>query len=291
MQEKETSLILQGTLASGEVIAVQLPPEALDNLQKGVRWRGLVVASLAATTRHGAIAAQITEKRKFVNVVRATLPQRKVIRAWNRSRFIRSLEAAQDRETRNYPLPFKKIKEHLPLVQKALNKVGYESIIRSMESYFDFCSTGEHIWDGRNHGFKSLNGFLEKLVALQKSKERPWWDVKETAIRAVQDDNVRLTHRIANSFAQTFMDEEQYPLEEGSKQHLNFVKAAARLVSYSNRLRRKGIELNQGQLIGYLLAFIQSIYDRSDDCIYPGHLSSDAIWTALPQYLQEKGVI
>ena len=180
----------------------------------------------------------------------------------------------------------------LPVVRKALREVGFIRIIRSMETYFDFCAVGNHMWEGKSHGFKSLNGFLEKIITLHRSKERPWWDTRDTPTRVINDEHVRLTHRIAHSFAQTFMDEERFPLEEGSKEHAHFQKTAERMVRYISRAKRRGIELTQTDMIKNLLECVQDLFDGEGDVVYPAHLSSSATWSgALPQFLKEKGVI
>ena len=294
---ENTVEVLKGTLTSGCSFTIQLPSEAIEELTSGKRWRGRVCATPAKMTgRASAIQQQIKTKRSHAAIVRATVPERKIIRAWNRSKYIqaqsRLYDKGEQRDSRNYQVPFKDIVKMLPVVRKALREVGFARIIRSMETYFDFCTVGDHIWEGKSHGFKFLNGFLEKIIALHKNKERPWWDTRETPTRDVKDENPRLTHRIAHSFAQTFMDEEKFPLEEGSKEHAHFQKTAQRMVTYINRAKRRGIELTQTQMIKYLLECVDVLFDGDGDVVYPAHLSSSATWdAALPQYLKEKGVI
>lgn len=133
--------------------SIQLPDDAIEAIREGERWRGRIVAS--PKTKNGrmqAIQKEISQKGQQRNFCRATVNQRRVIRAWNRSRYIQTQERSTDRETRNNLVPNKKIREILPLVSKALREIGLEHIIRYMESYFDLCSTGGHIWDDRNHG-------------------------------------------------------------------------------------------------------------------------------------------
>lgn len=277
---------------------IQVPKEALNKLLLGHHWRGEVNISLPAKlavrkagNRTSAIAKQTSEKRKFKNIVRATVPERQVIRAWNRSSYIQAQEGSANREIRNHPLPFKKIKESLPIVRRAIKTVGTPQIVRATEAYFDFCTRGEHIWEGSNHGYKTVTGFLEKLIAVTKSKETPWWDSKETAVRVVTDPNSKLTKRVANSFAQTFMDEDSYPLEAGTKEHRSFAKTSSQIVNYIARKRRQGILLTEKEMITNLFEFVIDLFNKSDEVIYPSHLASSAIWSAFPQYLQEKGII
>lgn len=291
-QSEDTSAI-RAIDDSGRQYVVTLPAEAALKLSSGDRWRGRVsiAPSSNGSGRQGAITEQISNKSRYRNVVRATVDERKVIRAWNRSQYIRNQERSTDRESRNYPLPFRKITQTLPLVRKVLRGIGVVETIRNMETYFDFCSTGGHIWEGRNHGYKTLTGFLEKLLVYHKGKERPWWDVRDTPSRVIHDENARLTNRIANSFAQTFMDEEKFPLEEGSKQHHHFMQAATQMVRYIARKKRQGIELSQTAMIQHLLEFVQEMFENEGDPVYPAHLSSEAVWSVLPEFLSEKGVI
>ena len=244
-------------------------------------------------SRMTAIEKEMGQKGHHNNVLRATVPERQVVRSWNRSKYIRAIEAMpkDERDPRNNPVPFKDIRYVLPTVRKALRAMGVTEILRHMETYFDFCSTGEHIWEGQSHGFKSLQGFLDKLLVLHKSKERPWWDTRTTATRVVNDDNARLTIRIANSFAQTYMSEQKFPLEPGSKDHANFVKTADRMVNFINRKRRQGVELTQTDMIKHLLEFVETYFANHGDPVYSAHLSSEAVWSALPAFLSEKGII
>ena len=164
-------------------------------------------------------------------------------------------------------------------------------MIRSMETYFAFCSAGGHIWEGTSHGFKSLNGFLEKIIAIHKSKEALWWDTRETPLQPTDDEHSRLTYRVANSFAQTFMNEDKFVMEVGDKNYTNFMKTASQIVSYMNRKAKQGIVLQQKDVIRYLLEFVQTLFNEQGDVIYPSHMASSAVWSAFPQFLQEKGVI
>jgi len=275
--------------------SIQVPSSVIEKLKVSKHWRGSVIISSAATkksnNRQNAIRGQVGEKFKFKHVIRATVDERHVVRAWNRSRYIQAQEKRSDREARNYPLPFRKIAAALPLVRKTLREVSLVKIIRNMETYFDFCTAGGHIWEGQSHGFKTLTGFLEKIRTVHKKGERPWWDIRETPTRVVDDEHVRLTNRIANSFAQTFMEEGKFPLIQGSKEHVQFAKAASQMVHYISRKKRQGIELTQTDMIKYLLEFVDELFAQYDDPVYPAHLSSSAVWSALPQFLSEKGII
>lgn len=298
--------------ATGHVVSIEiggvkcmltLPSATVrDIISSGGTWQGRVAvqpvidvttSAPVATARLSAIQKEMSLKGRHNNVLRATIPERQVVRAWNRSKYIMALELKpkDQREPRNNPVLFKEIPQVLPIVRSALRTLGVTEVLRHMETYFDFCSTGEHIWEGKSHGFKSLQGFLEKLLLLNKTKEKAWWDTRATAIRAVNDDNARLTMRIANSFAQTFMNEQKFPLLEGSKDHANFAKTAERIVSFIGRKKRQGVELTQADMIKYLLEFVDAFFANHGDPVYSAHLASESIWAALPAFLSEKGVI
>jgi len=295
MSEKaaENTVSLLGQLDSGLPYKIEIPVIALEKLVCGERWRGVInlhpSAKSSASRRQKAIESQIQEKGQFNNVIRATVDERTIIRAWNRSPYIKSQLEKEQRESRNHPLPFKEIAKALPLVRKAIREVGVAPVIRNMETYFDFCLTGGHIWEGQNHGYKTLTGFLEKLIVIHKEKKQPWWDIRDTPSRIINDDNARLTNRIANSFAQTFMQEDKFPLVPGSKEHHHFMKTAVEIQSFIKRKSGQGIELTQTQMIRALLEFVQELFDNAP--VYPAHLPSSSIWYALPQFLDEKGLI
>jgi len=278
----------------GVDFSIVLPEDAIEAITQKERWRGRVNVTPKVANGKGrinAIEAHITNTKKYRNVCRATVNQRNVIKAWNNNEYILALESVADREVRNFPLPFNKIRENLPLVSRAIREVEVANILKYMKSYFAFCATGGHIWDGRNHGFKTLTGFLEKLIRLKKEKTEPWWTQMEAPATQVHDLNTKLTNRVANSFAQTFMEEKKFPLEVGSKEHGHFIKTAAQIVSYINRKKRQGVELTETQMITYLLEFVMDLFNEQGDVVYPAHLSSSAVWASFPQYLSEKGLL
>ena len=281
------------TLCLSEFVqcTLQLPQSAIDKLSAGERWRGGIVIT---PLRKGlATELQAGPPKRSITIVRATVDERRIIRAWNRSRYIKALESKppQLREDRNNPVHFKEIIAVLPFVKRAIKVIGTAEVIRGIESYFDFCMNGGHIWEGRSHGFKSLAGFLEKILALEKEKKVAWWDSRATPTRIVVDDNVRLTKRIADSFAQTFMGEDQYPMEEGSKEHAHFSRTAAQMVRFISRKQSQGLTIAQAEMIKYLLEFVDDLFAKQGDVVYPGHLSSSSVWSALPQYLKDRGVL
>jgi len=298
MRERSPTTQLKGVV-DDVAYSIQIPQAAVNKLLLGQNWAGEVSIgpqrkqpSRTGSGRAGAIHQQVAQKGKFKDTVRATVDERLVLRAWNRSRYIQAQERSGDRESRNFPLPFNKIKESLPVVRKALSTVGLHEVIRTTEAYFDFCSAGGHVWDNSNHGYKTITGFLQKLVAVKKAKEKPWWDTKDSPKKQAEDNHPKLTKRVADSFAQTFMDEEKFPLEEGSKEHRFFIKTAAQIVNYISRKKRQGLELTQKEMITNLFEFVMELFDdKSGTAVYPSHLASSAIWSAFPQYLQEKGVI
>lgn len=299
MNEKQTEIRVD---IGGLHCCLGIPLSANAVLARGDVWKGEVIITppsplfrppIKKSTRMSAIVNETAQKGQHRNVLRATVPERQVIRGWNRSKYMRALDgmSKEERDPRNNPVVFKEISIILPLVKKCLRDMGVTEILRHMETYFDFCSMGEHIWEGKSHGFKSLSGFLEKLLVLHKTKEKPWWDTRATSSRAVVDDNAKLTIRIANSFAQTYMKEQKFPLESGSKDHANFVHAAQKIVSFINRKKRQGVELTQADMIKYLLEFIDVTFSNYGDPVYSTHLASDAVWSSLPAFLSEKGVI
>lgn len=276
-------------------VLVRLPPEAVSAVLDSRSWRGSVsVDRFRTTTRAFAIREQLVAKTRYRDASRATIEERKVIRAWNRSKYIANLEKASYRESRNLKLPFNKINENLPLIKQALREVSLVEIERSMEAYFEFCSKGEHIYDGRSHGFKTLTGFLLKLIELHKSKQRGWWDIRESAtqITNAQDPNARLTKRIADSFARTFLEQDHFDLENNAKAHSHFQKTAHEIVKYiARQKRRRGIELTQKTMIENLLFCVSDLFDDGS-AVHPGHLSCAAMWTdILPQYLKAQNLV
>jgi hypothetical protein len=272
---------------------IKLPESAIQILKSGkaVLESVTFLPIKESVFRKETISKQTKSRGKYVEILRATVDERKVIRAWNRSKYIKQQESAQERDPRNYPVAFRRIPDVLPLVKKALKTVGFVETVRNIETYFSFCSTGQHIWEGQSHGYKSLKGFLEKLLLLNKTGEKGWWDVRDLPIQLVDDEHTRLTIRVANSFSQTFMGEEKFVMEVGDKNYISFMKAAQHIIRYINRKKRQGIELSQTEVIKNLLEFLESLFDKESERVFPGHLCSESVWASFPSFLIEKGVV
>lgn len=214
--------------------------------------------------------------------VRASIAQRQVIRAWNRHPYIVEQAKYHVRESRNYPLPFNRIVAILPLVDKSLLKVGEQTLISQINGYLNACGRQKHIWGGHNHGYRCLDGLLNKLLELHKSGERGWWDDVHI------DSHPALTQRIANSYAKTFLNQAVYPLSEDQKNAEHFVKAGDFVIAFV----AESPQITETTAIRYLLSCICEQYEQKGMTVYPAMLSSESTWfSALPQYLKAKGVV
>jgi hypothetical protein len=97
-----------------------------------------------------------------------------VFRAWDEHPYIVGQSESRT-EHRNYPLKPSEEQEALTWLRKCL-AAGYttEKLRKTVGRYFACCYEGRHLWDGRNHGFRSLVGLLRRLAS--KPSVEPWWE-------------------------------------------------------------------------------------------------------------------
>ena len=163
-----------------------------------------------------------------------------------------------------------------------------EKIDEQIVKYFEYCGSGRHIQDGRSYGFKSLGGFLEKLLTVTKEKSVAWWDEGE-AESGVQDDP--LTKRIAESFEMTFAENSGLVAQLDEKGWQHFSRSAVKIRRFIDRQKRRGVAFTEGEMIAHLLECIDETFAMKGESVYPAHVSSDAVWALLSQLLSEKGIV
>jgi len=260
---------------------------------EGERWRGRVALQLSrpasVTSRQSAIQTQIghDQKYKHKNALRATVDERLVIQSWNLNPYI----VAQQRnrkDPRNHPVLVRQLAGVLPLVRKSLRKFGLEKVDEQITKYFDFCTSGQHINEGRSYGFKSLSGFLEKLTTVTAVGGRGWWDEGE-ASTGVEDDP--LAKRIALSFEKTFCENSGLLAQLDEKGWQHFSRAAVKIRRFIDRQKRRSVSLSESDMIQNLLECVDETFAMKGEPVYPGHLSSDSVWTLLLQLMSEKGLV
>ena len=227
-------------------------------------------------------AAAVPEGEK--NIVRASVVQRQILRAWNRHPY---MYHQVEGETRNQLVSISRIASLLPKITKALRIVGAQDIIQNIDTYLRACERGEHIWDKVNHGYSSFDGFLIKLVANVQEGKCGWW-LKTKSVQSVEPTG--LMRLLANSFAKNITGS---PTFVGTSADWDAFRATAdRVVLFTKQMVQQGKAVTERDVVKYLLQFLQSQMEKKGEAVQLGTLYSSNTWVAaLPQFLREQGIL
>lgn len=278
-------------------IAISLSDEAKEALKialtNGQGWRGKCDVSINPiednpsepsridSIREGA-AKRKTDKRIADHAQNSFLgdDEKRLRDAWNTSTFISS--TAQE-ESRNNPVTPKQFSNNLPLIRRALKDVGLDEITRLMGAYFDCCLRGNHVWEGNNHGYAHLIGFLARVLKYHKTKAKPYWldDAKPFI-----DDRLELTLKIADAFALEFLGRPEYGLENPSADYPKFAKASEWVEGI---LKIDAWPVDEEGLIGDVVSCLRENYGGGTRAVMPGILKGKGFWSnTFPQFLRAK---
>ena len=267
--------------------------------EKGeISRNGLKIVYLGEESpRKSAIAEEARKMSRERFFRRASIDERLVVRAWNRDPYIQGNHNSDTREARNNAVPFGELKNVMPTVAKALKSIGKDEILRSMKIYFEFCGKGGHIWHKVNHGFRHVEGFLKKLIALHKDRQRGWWDIQDDPGRILKSALMSnpLARRVAHSFAYNFLNMDMFIFDSETrpKDIENFIDCAARIKSFVKWCKRRGDgDVTDRDVLQGLLECLDELFVQREEKVYTSYLSSPAIWkTALVQHLRDNGVL
>ena len=218
------------------------------------------------------------KKRSVEEKIALTLPDAvmAVVNAWNEHPFI-CYEAIG--ESRNNLTRAEDAKASLKTITKCLEEFGQDGLRQEVETYFEACRQGKHIWDGSNHGYSHLGGFCNKLLKVTGGRGVAWW--KHNREFVTVDPNEAITLYLADRYAQAFLHQDAYRLEKGDTSYQKFMEASRR-VSIAEDTSEVTREVEQ--LIDLLIDCLVEHY--KDRPCPAGALGSVTTWREiLPQYL------
>ncbi len=163
-------------------------------------------------------------------------------------------------------------------IGKAIKMWGMDGLEIWIDSYFQQCKQGKHIWNGINHGYKHLGGFCGAVVRHAEKGEELWWMTKK-----IEDDHAELTFEIADKFAESFLGRSKFGLLNPSNAYGRFKDVGDKISKL-----RPSLPFHTSAIIEMLMECVKQRW--SDGVVSPGHLASEHVWkVAFPQYL--KGVL
>jgi len=261
-----------------------LPKEARTAILASGRWSGEVRLDLVPSKKDPNLIRMSLMEEESVQLQCLQSDEAKLVKAWNDDPYIRGQAKV---ESRNDPIRDDEVMAHLRIVRKALDVIGLDKLLTTMASYMAACSDGRHVWKGAhdvrssNHGYKTLTGFLQKLLELKrKGKGKPWWMKGE---KVVVDEHPELTLLVADVFARKLLSREKFGLKPEDRAYQQF-KAAADIVAVVAERNPWGLDAARvaGEAIECLGGYI-------DGVISPGHMAGEHLWkVALPQFLRTR---
>ena len=200
--------------------------------------------------------------------------------AWNEHPFI-CYEAIG--ESRNNLTRAEDAKAAIKSITKCLEEFGQEGLKLEVETYFEACRQGKHIWDGSNHGYSHLGGFCGKLLKVTGGRGVAWW--KHDREFVTVDPNEAITLYLADRYAQAFLRQDAYHLEKGDTSYQKFMEASRRIsIAEDTSEDTSEVTREVEQLIDLLIDCLVEHY--KDRPCPAGALGSISTWREiLPQYL------
>lgn len=210
-----------------------------------------------------------------------------ILDLWNNSRFISSIRSGEIADSRNCTVSQKDLPIVLPLIKKSLRDIGSERIKYHLEKYFECCGKGGHIWDGANHGFKHLGGFLTKIMNCEKSSQMPWWESSRESMSQVIDPDPEITQYVADKYSEEFLCQSKFDLSQSEKEHRRFV-AVANLVKRIEEAVTLPTTEPFDSILKWIFKCARNSAESMGSVVSPGSLTSGYLWRiVIPQFLSE----
>jgi len=261
-------------------VSFTLTKEEIDVILKDQKVSKKVLFSIG--DRKSAIEKKAKQKQ-IVKDVFLSQDERLVINHWNTHPYIIRAKTSFIEGSRNLPIKSSDVRSNMSIIKKAVRELGVEEIVNSIETYFESCEKGKHIWDNKSHGYKNLVGFLKKLVEIRKSGTHTWWESGKEELLPIEDDNEELTKKTANIYGRVILNQRRYRLENPSKDYVHFKK-----------IGKNAWDLFESQILPYsdIDDMLKAVMDGAkasmggSQIISPGFISRQEFWTnSFVQYL------
>jgi len=202
----------------------------------------------------------------------------KLIQKWNDSKYIQN---KPNGESKNNVFTISELPEYKTLFKRAIKEIGLPKLSKAIDTYFEACSQGKHVWNGHNHGYKHLGGFIRTVLEAQKKNKKLWWVGKK--YWKIEDNHPNLTLYIANAYAKKFLGRKEYGLENPSTVYPKFKKAGDCV-----REKYQKLPVKRDEVVLMLLDCVEQTCEKTNTQISAGWLCSDNMWKDyFPQYLKK----
>ena len=269
-------------------IEIHLPEHVVRRVLNSKKWDGILKASVSweeSETRKGAISGlskKLANRRKIIESSSSDtdldLSEARVVTHWNGSRVVRE---SGDKESSGRNCSVAVTKAVATSVRKLVGRFGQDESIRWMDVYFRTCEAGKHIWDGKNHAYKNLSSFANKLVASDKAGEALWW--MEGSV-PIEDPHPEMTQWAANQYAKFFLSKDVMEIKNPSKDYTAFAGLVDKTLEFKEKYKTP---LTPKKVIIEAMHCAEGMRNRSAATIYPDRLARDSFWMiAMAQHMK-----
>ena len=272
------------------VVQLILPPAALRAIGLGGKWSGKVDAEITGPMADR--MAQIAMMQENQRIKQKYIPPpdiKALVDTWNNH----ALPPPYEGHTRNRQFSIHSLSVSRHDFDEVTDLIPRAELERLVAVYFTTCSTGANVWDGKDHNYKTLSGWVKALLKARKDDSLCWWEPQPLAragarpgARAyvrTEDAHPDTTKMVAEAFAQVVLGQDTYGKEDDNWS--KFKDVAGRI----ERIIEAGVGVSRSVLAKAIVRCAQKQAEQFENgTVYPGNLLAKNLWkVVLPQYIAD----
>ena len=272
------------------VVQLILPPSALRAIGIGGKWSGKIDAEITGPMADR--MTQIAMRKEDQRIKQKYVPPpdiKALVDTWNNH----AAPPPYEGHDRNRQFSIRRLYASRSDFDEVTSLMSRAELERLVAGYFTTCSTGANIWDGKNHSYKTLSGWVKALLKSRKEDGVCWWEQQSLARAGVrpgtrayvraEDPHPDTTKMVAEAFAQVVLEQDTYGEEDDNWS--KFKDVAGRM----ERIIDAGVGVSRSVLAKAIVKCAQKQADQFENgTVYPGNLLTKNLWkVALPQYIAD----
>ena len=272
------------------VVQLTLPPAALRAIGIGGNWSGKIDASITGpmADRMQQISFRVENQRIKQKYVPPPAIQ-SLVEGWNSH----AMPPPYEGHDRNRQFSSKRVAVSRPDLDRITDEIPKEELDKLIADYFKACTLGEHMWEGKDHRYKTLSGWAKALLKAKDENGVCWWQptplaragerAGARAYTRTRDPHPETTETVANIYAQLVLGKDTYG--ESDRHWAKFQGVSERVES----IIEAGVSVGSTVLIKAIVRCAQQQAEQfGNRTIFPGNLTTDNLWKlVLPQYLED----
>ena len=272
------------------VVQLILPPAALRAIGIGGKWSGKIDAEITGPQADRMQQISMRQENQRIKQ-KYVLPRaiRSLIESWNSN----TSPPPHEGHDRNRQFSNKAALLNRPALDRITDEIPNEELDKLMACYFKACTLEEHVWEGKDHRYKTLSGFVKAVLKARDDDSVCWWEdapLARTSGRAgtpaymrARDPYAETTKMVADIYAQVVLGKDTYgnPDDHWAK----FAGVSKRI----ERIIEAGVGVSSAVLAKAVVRSAQQQAEQFNNrTVFPGNLLTDNLWKlVLPQYLED----